>query len=272
MSFYPTHRTPEGGLAAWDVPDGARQPVTQVDPGLEVQVDESQGAWMRVTFSNGWSAWVDGRLLETLPATTAPPPPPPSPATPDARTLTAHAAGPDSGVTTEWAEQYLAGGEQSETTSQGIDTKALMRYLGVAGGAAVALSSFMGWFAVAGQSTSAFKIPIQYLFASKQKMAELGDKGLKLGLLMLLIGAAGAALAFVPKIAFAQKVAGGLALLIVTDFVKQTMTLLDLFKETGGGAQTPGLISTLGIGVFVALIGGIGLIMAKPLRPQGPMQ
>lgn len=58
-----THTIPAGGLRAWEAPDPSRPHVTEVAAGLEVQVVERTGAWAKVVFSNGWSAWVDGREL-----------------------------------------------------------------------------------------------------------------------------------------------------------------------------------------------------------------
>lgn len=63
MSWSATHTAPEAGLQAWSAPDAGQPPVATVDPGLELQVLESRGAWARIVCSNGWEAWVDGRLL-----------------------------------------------------------------------------------------------------------------------------------------------------------------------------------------------------------------
>ena len=68
--FTPTHVVPQGGLPAWNTPDPARAPVANVDAGLEVQIVERVGDWASVTFSNGWTAWVDGSLLQDLGAST----------------------------------------------------------------------------------------------------------------------------------------------------------------------------------------------------------
>lgn len=61
----PTHRTPDAGLQSWAAPDPATA-VTPVGGGLPVQVVETWGDWARVVFSNGWSGWVDARLLGPL--------------------------------------------------------------------------------------------------------------------------------------------------------------------------------------------------------------
>jgi hypothetical protein len=64
--FRPTHVTPLGGMPTWATPDPA-EPSAWLDAVLPVQVVDTQGDWARVLCSNGWAAWVDGRLLVALP-------------------------------------------------------------------------------------------------------------------------------------------------------------------------------------------------------------
>ncbi|MFG3496641.1 hypothetical protein [Streptomyces sp. NPDC047886] len=89
--FRPSHVVPRDGLAAWDTPDPSR-PTTPLDPFLPVQLVDRLGDWGRVVCSNGWSAWVDGRLLVPVP-----PDPPaarqPMTRTADPRPLLARAEG-----------------------------------------------------------------------------------------------------------------------------------------------------------------------------------
>lgn len=62
--FVPTHLIPAEGMAAWDVPDPARVPIAHLDPGLPVRLFEQRpDGWAHVGCSNGWSTWLDGRLL-----------------------------------------------------------------------------------------------------------------------------------------------------------------------------------------------------------------
>ncbi|CAL9363357.1 hypothetical protein SUDANB176_00720 [Streptomyces sp. enrichment culture] len=77
--FRPTHIVPQHGLPAWEEPDPAR-PTVGLDPLLPVRLLERRGDWGRVQCSNGWSAWVDGRLLVAVPQD------PPAPDAPMART------------------------------------------------------------------------------------------------------------------------------------------------------------------------------------------
>ncbi|WP_435239404.1 hypothetical protein [Streptomyces sp. YPW6] len=77
--FRPTHVVPPDGLPAWESPDVAR-PTDPLDALLPVEVRDRRGDWAYVACSNGWSAWVDGRLLVSVPRT------PPAPGAPLART------------------------------------------------------------------------------------------------------------------------------------------------------------------------------------------
>ncbi|MFJ9576756.1 hypothetical protein ACIRQF_10290 [Streptomyces sp. NPDC101191] len=65
--FRPTHVVPREGLPAWEAPDPAL-PTEPLDAFLPVQLLERVGDWGQVLCSNGWSAWVDARLLVTVPA------------------------------------------------------------------------------------------------------------------------------------------------------------------------------------------------------------
>ncbi|MFH8377315.1 hypothetical protein [Streptomyces cyaneofuscatus] len=77
--FRPTHVIPPDGLPAWEAPDVAR-PTDPLDALLPVRLAERRGDWAYVICSNGWAAWVDGRLLVSVPRT------PPAPGQPLART------------------------------------------------------------------------------------------------------------------------------------------------------------------------------------------
>ncbi|WP_018541132.1 hypothetical protein [Streptomyces sp. MspMP-M5] len=64
--FRPSHVVPPDGMPTWAAPDAAR-PLVPLDPLLPVQVVGRHGDWALARCSNGWSAWVDGRLLLSLP-------------------------------------------------------------------------------------------------------------------------------------------------------------------------------------------------------------
>ncbi|OEJ30767.1 hypothetical protein [Streptomyces subrutilus] len=64
--FHPTHVVPQEGLPAWETPDASR-PTVPLDAFLPVQLLTRRGDWGEVLCANGWSAWVDGRLLVSVP-------------------------------------------------------------------------------------------------------------------------------------------------------------------------------------------------------------
>lgn len=63
VAFVATHVVPATGLLAWLEPDPSAAPTTTLGPGTELRVVGQTGVWSRVTTSNGWEGWVDGRTL-----------------------------------------------------------------------------------------------------------------------------------------------------------------------------------------------------------------
>ncbi|WP_406480995.1 hypothetical protein [Streptomyces platensis] len=64
--FLPSHVVPPEGMATWSAPD-TTQPSAPLDPLLPVQIIDRRGDWALALCSNGWSTWVDGRLLLAVP-------------------------------------------------------------------------------------------------------------------------------------------------------------------------------------------------------------
>ena len=69
----PTHRVPDGGLAAWAAPDTGERPAAELAAGLPVELVAERDGWASVRCSNGWMGWVDGRRLEAGPGAPAGP-------------------------------------------------------------------------------------------------------------------------------------------------------------------------------------------------------
>lgn len=64
--FAPSHQVPAGGMQAWATPDPAAAPAAELAARVQLRIDETRGAWARVTGSNGWTGWVDARRLLPL--------------------------------------------------------------------------------------------------------------------------------------------------------------------------------------------------------------
>ena len=59
----PAYTVPAVGMAARAIPDAGSGIVAHLDPGLTVELVERRGDWANIVCSNGWSAWVDARVL-----------------------------------------------------------------------------------------------------------------------------------------------------------------------------------------------------------------
>ncbi|MFG2915996.1 hypothetical protein ACGF0D_24310 [Kitasatospora sp. NPDC048298] len=90
FAFRPTHVAPPDGMASWAAPDPT-QPTARLDALLPLRLLDRRGDWARILCSNGWTAWVDGRLLVALPQ------PPPAAGGPPARTADPRPALADAG-------------------------------------------------------------------------------------------------------------------------------------------------------------------------------
>ncbi|MFN3217783.1 MAG: hypothetical protein ACE367_14915 [Acidimicrobiales bacterium] len=75
MTWEPTDEVPPTGMAAYAEPDPSLTPLTSLSAGLRLHRIEDRGAWAKVAADNGWSAWVDGRLLVPLANAASPAPP-----------------------------------------------------------------------------------------------------------------------------------------------------------------------------------------------------
>jgi hypothetical protein len=230
------HTVPDSGLPTWPRPDPSVKQGPRLDPRLEVDVLKRQGEWAQVRCANGWTAWVDGRLL------LAPAPPPAPPAGP-----TGPASGPPSAAPSAFAPTAAPSPTAASSSTSGLP-------LGLIAVAAIAISSLLPWLKAGGVTASAFKVPIKFLLDYKTT----GKSSLSVGLLLLVLAAAGAALTLRPGMATLARGAGGAAAVVATVFVGQTQRALS------AQPKSPGLFSTLGFGVFVAVAGGVGLaILAK---------
>jgi hypothetical protein len=67
-AWTPTHAVPAGGTRAWAAPDPSQEPIATLEARVRLSIAETRGEWAKVIGSNGWTGWVDARLLEPLTA------------------------------------------------------------------------------------------------------------------------------------------------------------------------------------------------------------
>ena len=140
-------------MDSWPRPDPSAVAGPRIGGGLEVQVVDRLGDWAKVMFDNGWTAWVDGRLLVARGAAPA------VRATPAA-----------AGATFDF-QAILADRTKS---------------FALGGALLVLLSSILPWFRGGGTSTNAFDVQLQFLFDYKTT----STGGLKVGWLLLALAIA----------------------------------------------------------------------------------
>ena len=65
--FAVTHLVPPAGLEARAEPDGSLPVSAVLAAGVELQLLQTSGDWAQVMGGNGWTGWVDARLLDAVP-------------------------------------------------------------------------------------------------------------------------------------------------------------------------------------------------------------
>jgi hypothetical protein len=124
--------------------------------------------------------------------------------------------------------------------------------LAIAGGIAVVLGVFLPWLSFPGSSSDGFDVPLSFLWS-----LESGDGGIKMGIPLLVLGAAGAGLSFLPGTKQIRRLVGGLALLIVVAYVVQ------LFRTVGRLGGDANAFDLMGAAVYVAAAGGALLSVSR---------
>ena len=213
-TYQATHLVPPQGMRAWTSPDPNAAPVDILSGGLDVQLLQRFGGWAQVQCSNGWQCWVDGNALQPIGA--APPAAP------------AYAAAPAAPAATTGATSVVAP-------------------FSILAGALVVLSTFLPWFSTDGIDLNAFKFPIDFLWTI-DSVAKEDASASSIGGLIVLVGLALMAMAFVRN-QVARRITGGVAAFLCVDYVIEVTRSLN---DTPGA---PGLFSVLGFGVYIALVG-----------------
>jgi hypothetical protein len=229
---------PTGGLPAWSRSDATEQPVARLDPGLEVHVVERWGDWANIRCSNGWTAWVDGRRLEAIDSVE-----------PVLVATSARAAGPTtrpvSGSVGKlgWSRSVVVGGRTIEIGLPAI-------------GAVLALvGSMLDWFSTTGLSASSFDVKLNFLVSPKSD-----PSGPDIGLVLLAAIVGVAVLVVVGTRERERRWIGGAVAAVAGVFVVQLQRWLSQFPED----QRPGLFDTIGLGVWLTLVGGALMVLPRP--------
>lgn len=284
-AFAPTHTVPNGGLEAWAEPEPSLASTAELDPGLQVRVLERNGAWARILCSNGWTAWVDGRSLVPLaPPMAAPPPPPPpmrgapAPWAPAGQPAASLPPAPPRPGVPQWPAQAASAAAAPAAAGAPAGARAAMGttvWMTLGGGAAVALSAVLPWIslnlgAFGSVSENAFKVPLEFLW-STQSGASVGqtvNSPLTVGLALLAVGIVGAAAALRPGLDLARRAAGGLAVVIASDFLRQMSSALGQLNQ--GSPTKLSIFSVLGFGAYLAALGGVLLLIGNSVKNVVP--
>ena len=132
-----TRYAPAGGLVTFAAPNPQERPGIALDAGLPVLVREHRkDGWAQVLCSNGWRAWVDGRLLLNQPPGAA----------------AAGAAPPQGGYQARAAGPVAGPGDDL-----------YVRWLPLTAGGLVLLSALLPWFRTPGKDVSSWKVSLWFL-------------------------------------------------------------------------------------------------------------
>jgi hypothetical protein len=199
-------------MATWPEPDGSKPPGPSLSADLPVMVVQERGQWARIRCSNGWEAWVDGgRLVPPIGSAPAAPAAPPS--------------GPPS----------VAPSPASSATDRAV-------LIPLVGGVAVGVSALLPWIDAV-ESANAFDVRLAFLADY-----ETGDSGLKLGLLLLALGAGIVAIAVRRLGETWLRITGAAAVLIGVVHLVQLQRLMS--------ALDADLMDAFGFGPLVTIAGG----------------
>jgi len=270
--FTATHLAPDAGLDTWSAPDPGQKPDNRIESGLPVQVFEETTGWAHVRCSNGWETWVDAAKLVAL-------------ATPgfvpthrvvssgvDARErpdgAEPVAARLDGGLLVSiantwggWVKVHFENGWEAWVDERGLTAgtapamagatavSPLAMWLPIVGAGLAILGGFLDWFPL----TSAWDLGFVGLFTHKGPDL---NSDFSAGLVLLL--SAGAVIPLLTRRPLPRWWALAFAGVATNVAVMGFVLYLDL--------KVPGL--SIGIGMFVTLIGGITMAVGALMAPR----
>jgi len=124
--------------------------------------------------------------------------------------------------------------------------------LALVGGLLLVVSAFLQWILGAGSATG-LDVPVQALWD-----IEAADGPVKLGFVLVAIGAIGGGLSLVPRTAWLRRLCGSIGVAIVLGFAAQLYRVID-----GSGGSLGDVLTTIGPGVYVALAGAVALQISR---------
>ena len=233
--FTATHEVPPEGMQAWADPDPTKNPTADLAGRVQLHLDETRGAWARVTGSNGWTGWVDARRLAGIglvSGTTAVP--------------AARAAG----------SGFAVGG-------------LTLRPLVLLGGVLLIVASFLEWVANAyaelgpesitqvSASSNGWDVPFMFLFDYSTTSTQP-----RLGLILLIVGIVALAVGAISMLrGWIATLLGVLALAVGAAFWIQLIRLFANDPINASWMQTLFGRGPAGIATWFALAGGLLLVI-----------
>jgi len=205
-----------------------------------VKVVERAGAWARVVCSNGWTGWVDGRLL------VAAEPEPAQPEAPAAASTQAAAAEAAEAPTPMPAAVPVAPAAptRQQRARPGRARLGVPRSPAQIGAALVFVSALLPWIRGAGfLGSNAFDVRLLFLFGSSSNLF----RGFSAGLALLALGAAGlwTLRTDAPKGPSVRRSVGVAVVALAVWFAIRALAGIEGFR-----------ITRLGYGVYTAIAGG----------------
>jgi type IV secretory pathway VirB2 component (pilin) len=124
--------------------------------------------------------------------------------------------------------------------------------LALVGSLLLIVSAFLPWISGAGSATG-FDVPVQALWD-----IETADGPVKLGFVIVAIGAIGGGLSLGQRTTWLRRLCGSIGVAIVLGFAAQLYRVID-----ASGGSIGDVFSTIGVGVYVALAGAVALQISR---------
>ncbi len=136
--------------------------------------------------------------------------------------------------------------------AHGPGSSVTVKPLALVGGLLLIVSAFLQWILGAGSATG-FDVPVQALWD-----IEAADGPVKLGFVLVAIGAIGGGLSLVQRTSWLRRLCGSIGVAIVLGFALQIYRVID-----GPGGSIGDVLTTIGPGVYVALAGAVALQISR---------